>query len=99
MINFTNLPDWDQNNFSESQNLTVYDQWPSWIGLVNNIDRVNPPVADFDSPVPSGWGVTQVPFNDDSTGSQFQWLWDFGDGSDIDISVSWKSLLFTARFV
>jgi PKD repeat protein len=81
MTNFKNLPVWDQNNFSDSQNLTIFNQWPTWVGLVNNPNRVNPPIPDFSTPYPVGIGPsTTVPFDQLSTGSQIQWLWEFGDG-------------------
>ena len=81
MTSFVNYPYWDQNNFTDSGNLTVYNRWPTDITLVNNPDRVNPPVANFNALVTSGHGTTSVPFRDLSTGSPFLWLWNFGDGS------------------
>jgi PKD repeat protein len=76
--NFINSK-WYQNNFTEYQNLTVFNRWPKDIILVNNPNRVNPPVTDFSANVPYSV-VPLVTFHDDSTGFPFLWLWDFGDG-------------------
>jgi len=75
MTSFNNSAYW---NFP---NLTVYNRWPLDITLVNNLNLVNAPVANFNALVTSGHGATAVPFRDLSTGSPFLWLWNFGDGS------------------
>jgi len=81
MTSFVN-PYWkNPSNFSDSQNLTVYNRWPLDITLVNNPNRIAPPVASFQGSPISGIGSDYVSFHDQSIGAPFLWHWDFGDGS------------------
>ena len=72
---------WYQYNFTDYNNLSVYNQWPSTIVLLNNPNRVNPPVVSFTGSPRTGSGSDYVIFQDQSTGSPFLWNWSFGDGT------------------
>ena len=82
MAGFVN-PLWQNpNNFTDYQNLSVYNQsWPSTIVLLNNPNRINPPVVSFTGSPRTGSGSDYVVFQDQSTGSPFLWNWSFGDGA------------------
>ncbi len=47
-----------------------------------------PPVAGFSGSPTAGFAPLQVTFNDASTGSITNWLWDFGDGQTVTNSTS-----------
>ena len=85
MMSFVNTQYWNPTTFADAGNLTVSNQWPSRITLVNNPDRVNPPSADFTTIIPGGVGLAYIQFRDLSIGSPILWFWDFGDsGTSID---------------
>ncbi len=81
MTSFVNSLWQNSNNFADYRNLSVYNQWPSTIALLNNPNRINPPVASFTGSPRTGSGTDYVVFQDQSTGSPFLWNWSFGDGS------------------
>ncbi len=81
MSSFVN-PIWQNSkNFTDYKNLSVINRWPTDITLMNNPNRVNPPVANFNLPTTNYAEPANIEFTDASSGSPFLWLWNFGDGT------------------